>query len=335
MRRRVRTVLLAMALGSGLFGPSARADLEPIEYTVVSGDSASRIASRHGLTLSALRALNDALDGDRLRIGQTLIVGHGHRVTHRVRRGDSLRGLAARYGVRVAEILRWNRQIRADRILVDQELCIFARRDEPASESVGRPDEGSLVHGLTLPPHPGYVVRDPQRAFVTRHVANLLERGFEAVHARAPRAPAVQIRDASRPEGGPLSQHLSHQSGRDVDIAYYRQRCPSNVCGHHRLTPETLQADLEWALLEPWLRDGSVEYVFVEHALQQPLHEAAERAGATRAELAAWFQWPRPPDARVGVIRHVDGHDEHLHARFVCAPLDTRCLPSEGLDREP
>jgi LysM repeat protein len=330
MRARTFAVLALVIAALTLVPPGARADLEPITYTVVRGDTASRIASRHGLTLDELRTLNDGLEPDRLRAGQALVVGHGRLVRHRVLARETLSAIADRYGVRVEEIVRWNEGLDPNRVMIDRALTVWARRDEPPSLSRGRVDRGELVHGVTLPSHPGYVVRDPDRAWVTRHVAETIARGFDAVLARAPDAPRVQIRDASRREGGRLREHHSHQSGRDVDLVYYQRRCTTGVCNRRWMRPDQLDAELQWALLEPWLRGEMVEYVFIDHALQEPLWRAARDAGATRTELSEWFQWPRARHVRTGVIRHVRSHAEHLHVRFVCAPGDEECVPSDG-----
>lgn len=306
----------------------ARADLEPIAYTVVRGDTAMRIASRHGLTLAELAALNEGTNLDRIRAGQDLVIGHGRPVRHRVRSRETLSMIAERYGVSRDELVRWNRGLDPDALQAGRELRLWARRDEPPSQSIGRPDDGELVHGIVIPAHPGYVVRTPERAYVARHVADLIARGFDAVLALDESAPRVQIRDASLPSGGRIRAHRSHQSGRDVDLVYYQRRCPSGTCNRRWMRPDMLDARLQWALLETWLREGAVEYVFVDHDLQEPLWRAAREAGATREELARWFQWPRAPHVRSGVIRHVPRHDEHLHVRFRCAASDETCVSS-------
>ena len=69
MRRALWLIVLLGIVFAG--GPRlARADLESIPYSVAAGDTGSRIATRHGLTLAELRALNDGIDLDRLRVGQ-------------------------------------------------------------------------------------------------------------------------------------------------------------------------------------------------------------------------------------------------------------------------
>jgi hypothetical protein len=335
MSSRFGAFLLTLALAIPLAADPARAELDPIPYVVARGDTALRIAARHRLSLAQLRALNRGVDLERLRTGQRLIVGEGRRVVHRLRRGETLAMVADRYGVEVREILAWNASLTPGRLVAGRELQIWARRDEPLSESVGRVDAGFLLHGIPIPSHPGYVVRDRERAYVTRHVAELLARGFDAVLARYPRAPRVEVRDASRSNGGPLREHRSHQSGRDVDLAYYRRRCPGRICRRAWVRPETLDAELQWALLEPWLREGVVEYAFIDHSLQEPLYAAALAAGASAAELSAWFQYPRGPEVRAGIIRHEPSHADHVHVRFVCARHDARCVPSNGRNAVP
>jgi len=322
---------LALALGVSTWAPVVRAELVDIPYVVARGDTGRRVARRFGLTFAELRALNDDQTLERLRIGDRLVVGRGHLHVHRVHHGESLGDIASRYRVTQVELQRWNAGLRPARLRAGEEILIYSDREEPPSESVGEVDAGSLVNGVPLPTHPGFVVRRRVRTFMTLDAAEHLMRAFDALRDSDAEAPRVQIGDASREGGGPLDQHRSHQTGRDVDIGYFQQRC-REVCGHRTLRPSDLDAERQWRLIEPWLRGGSVEYIFIDHALQEPLYEAARRDGATRAELSRWFQWPRAEDVRSGIIRHVPRHADHLHVRFVCAEHDPECVPSDGRD---
>jgi LysM repeat protein len=331
LRSLLRAPVLSFSLAVLVLGASVldaapvSAELADIPYRVVSGDTARRIARRHGLTYAELQALNGNVPLERIRQGQNLIVGRGHLHVHRVRRGESLPDIAARYRVETRAIQRWNAL--PARLMEGTELRIFTDHEEPPSESVGRADRGSLVHGITVPPHPGFVVRERARAYMTQDAADQLLHAFDVLRDADPEAPRVEIRDASRAHGGPLDQHRSHQSGRDVDVGYFQVRCGS-TCAHRRLHPRDLDAARQWRLIQTWLREGAVEYIFIDHALQEPLYEAAREAGATRAELSAWFQWPRAEDVRLGVIRHVPLHADHLHVRFHCAEGDAQCISS-------
>ncbi len=331
---RLSRLLLSLALMITLLvvPTGARAELVDIPYTIVRGDTGRRIARRFGLTYAELRALNSERSLERLRVGEEIVVGRGHRHVHRVHAGEALSDIAGRYRVTIAELQRWNPGLRPARLARGQEIVLYSDREEPPSESVGEVDDGTLVNGVPLPTHPGFVVRHRERTFMTVDAAEHLLRAFDALRDEDEDAPRLQIGDASRARGGPLDQHRSHQSGRDVDVDYFYLRC-RETCGHHRLSPTELDADRQWRLIEPWLRDGVVEYIFIDHALQEPLYEAARRAGASRADLSRWFQWPHPADVRYGIIRHVPSHADHMHVRFACAPHDTSCVRSDG--REP
>lgn len=327
LTRALAVILVAIAL---IVSPgTARAELVDIPYTVVRGDTGRRVARRFGLTYAELQALNGDRSLERLRIGQTIVVGRGHRHVHTVHVGEALTDIAGRYRVTIAELQRWNPGLRPARLARGQEIAIYSDRAEPPSESVGEVGRGSLVNGVALPTHPGYVVRHRERTFLTVDAAEHLMRAFDSLRDADNDAPRVQIGDGSRERGGHLDQHRSHQSGRDVDVDYFYRRC-RDTCGHHRLSPAELDAERQWRLIEGWLREGHVEYIFIDHALQEPLYEAARRAGASRNQLSQWFQWPRAADVRYGVIRHVPSHADHMHVRFVCAAHDTGCVPSDG-----
>jgi LysM repeat protein len=322
--------LLAFSASFAAVSPAVRADMEDIPYVVARGDTGHRIARRFALRLPALAALNPDVDLEHLRPGQRLIVGHGFRHTHRVLPGEGLRTIAIRWEVDVRLLRAWNDLTSTEAPDAGDELIVFSDHDTPPSASVGRPSHGSLEHGIVIPPHDAWRVRTPSRAYVTHYVAEWLVDGFEAMHARHPDALRVEIRDASRAGGGRLREHRSHQSGRDIDIAYLRHRCPDGVCGHHWTRPSELDAEATWTLIHRWIERGLVEYVFVDRALQAPLYEAARAAGVRRVDLSAWFQYPRGEDVRHGIIRHVPRHADHLHVRFVCAEWDAGCLPTDG-----
>lgn len=323
-----RTAWFSLSLILLVLAPVARA--EPVLVTVARGDTALRIALDHGLTLDELALLNPALDLEHIRAGEPLVVGEGRVVQHPIQSGDTLSAIAQRYGVQVPELVRWNPGVNPNRLLVGTSLHVHARRDEPPSHSVGRVDHGSLENGVQLPESRAWNVRDAERTWVTRDVAQHLRDGFAEVLRRHPNTAPLQIRDASREEGGFLRDHHSHQSGRDIDLVYYQNDCPASGCEHRTTTTQSLDAARMWTLLEAWLRAGVVEYVFIDRALQGPIYREARRSGATTTELQAWFQWPRRRWQRHGAIRHEPQHREHFHVRFRCAPHDEGCIPSDG-----
>ena len=83
---RLSRLLLSLALMITLLvvPTGARAELVDIPYTIVRGDTGRRIARRFGLTYAELRALNSERSLERLRVGEEIVVGRGHRHVHRV-----------------------------------------------------------------------------------------------------------------------------------------------------------------------------------------------------------------------------------------------------------
>ena len=150
-------------------------------------------------------------------------------------------------------------------------------------------------------------------------------RGFDEIVATDPAAPRVEVHDLSLRLGGRMHGHKSHQTGRDVDITYY-QRGNRGTCVGRRVSPGELDALREWRLLRHWLERGQAEFIFVDYALQRPLYEVAKASGATEHQLAEWFQYPRGPEVRAGIIRHVPNHANHVHVRFRCSSRDVSCM---------
>lgn len=104
------------------------------KYTVKSGDSLSRIASRQGVTVAELKAAN-GLSGDMIRVGQELTIPsktrsselvskqhRGPKVT--VEAGDTLDKYAAIYGVSVRDLMRVNDITDPRMIRIGQTLLI-------------------------------------------------------------------------------------------------------------------------------------------------------------------------------------------------------------------
>ncbi len=127
------------------------------QVTVRSGDSLSKLASRHQVPVSVIRTAN-GLDGDLIRVGQRLRLPRDEqllvdplyasaagelarlqsgliasdRITHRVRRGESLSLIAKRHRVSVEQLQAWNSISDPDRLSVGQQLVVFRSPAPPA-----------------------------------------------------------------------------------------------------------------------------------------------------------------------------------------------------------
>lgn len=299
---------------------------EGLVYEVAPGDTLSEIAVRLEIPIEQLLASNPDLDPDHIREGQPLRVDGGRRrIEHRVGRGESLSHVALRWHVRIDEILRWNPGLRRDRVRQGRRLVIYTPRPTSESLSIGHPSAGRLQHGRRLLPHRGIVIRQPARAWGTDETVRFIRAGFDAMLRADADAPRVEVHDLSLRHGGPMRGHRSHESGRDVDIAYYQHACPRGVCRFGRIGPQNLDVARQWRLLHHWLERGHVEAIFMDHDLQAALYEHARSEGVSRRDLSRWFQYPREPDNRYGVIRHHPLHADHFHVRFACHRSDPDC----------
>ena len=123
-----------------------------IAHKVRSGETASRIAKRYGLTVADLKAFNPALARRSPRAGETLrIPGHARvkslaaadaRVasvssasTHRVQRGQTLSGIAKRYRVTVKQLQSWNGLGAKTQIRAGQRLRVRPRAATPSTNT--------------------------------------------------------------------------------------------------------------------------------------------------------------------------------------------------------
>ncbi len=298
-------------------------------YVVRAGDTLSDIASRLGVEMEQILDWNEGLEADAIRVGQSLVVGPArHRIEHRVRRGESLSRIAARYEVAVRDLVRWNPRLEGRMLRAGADVIVWSERPESRSEAVGLPHAGRLLHGERLPRHPAYVIRDRDRAWGTRETNDAIVAAFDRVMRRHGRGPKLRVHDLSARRGGRLSDHRSHQNGRDADISFYHRRgCPADGCGFRRLTPELMDVERTWTLLSYWLENDQAKAIFIDYSLQGALYREARRRGATRQQLHRWFQYPRGIGFPLGVIRHFPNHRDHLHVRFNCADGDEECRP--------
>lgn len=307
-------------------GRSVSAPAGGPRYSVRRGDTLGAIAQRQGVSIEQLCQWNAGLNPDRIREGQKLWVGPaGREVAHEVQPGEYLSQIARRYEVKISQLLRWNRGLRRDHVRAGRTLTVYTQVPLSRSKSVGTPNRGRLVDGTRLPEHPAYVIRTRDRAWGTEEAVHSIISAFDAVRSRFPRAPKLKVHDLSLSDGGPMHHHRSHQSGRDVDIAYFQDACKGGVCGFRPVGPGTIDARRNWALLRHWLDHEQLEAVFIDYKLQRVLYREARRQGASKAELSRWFQYPRGRTHPSGVVRHFPKHHDHMHVRFTCHGSDPDC----------
>jgi murein endopeptidase len=197
-------------------------------------------------------------------------------------------------------------------------------------QSLGAPWAGRLHDAAELHPGPGYVIRRPWRAFGTTAMVETVERIVTDVADRFYDTHSIAIGDLSAEQGGHISDHSSHQSGRDVDIGLIFTAKPaaypdSFVVG----TSENLDLEATFVLVEEFAKThdapGGVQVIFLDFKVQGLLYNWALQNGEDPTYLAKLFQFPHGRGECAGIVRHEPNHADHLHVRFQCPPDDTIC----------
>lgn len=196
-------------------------------------------------------------------------------------------------------------------------------------QSVGAPWDGWLRQPARLEAGDGYVIRRPWRAFGTRATVDFITRVISDVRDAFPDAHVLAIGDISAEHGGAITEHHSHQSGRDVDIGLVYNEKPRGYPENFiNATQDNLDCEATFALVEGFAdtarEDGGAQVMFLDFNVQGMLYRWAKEHDVDDGKLARLFQYPRRGQS-VGLVRHEPNHANHLHVRFKCARGDTSC----------
>lgn len=331
----------------GVTAATAPPSSEWILHEVIPGERLTHIAERYAVSPESIQRWNRLdpkaqrdLTGRRLRIQTRLPAKQRDKLSYVVRKGDSWSRIARRYAVDAQTLEHvWNAKIKepqpGDRVLVWVEPGVVPKEEPPemtvddlvvpvprGAQSVGHPNAGRLVNGVTIPQNPAlYTVRNPDHAFGSTHAIEVMQRGLAAFRLRTKYQGEVLLWDMSVRRGGHFGPHRSHRSGRDVDIALPLK------AGLPLWTPRTNEAidwDATWQMIRAFIESGEVKYIFLSRPRQAALYEAAKAAGATDEQLELVMQYPRR--TKHGIVRHSPGHTCHLHVRFGCGAEETNCV---------
>lgn len=313
-----------------------------IVHAVVGRENIDQIAYRYGVKPKSLRLWNGinasavrAKRGSRLRVKARKIPPERVELQYVVQPGDSWAAIGVRYGVDSNELraLNWTDgpQLRVGQVLrmwVDPVLFHWVATEDddptkvrPGAVGIGPPQSGTLVNGVQLPKNDFYRLRLPPSSYGTTYAVEAVLRGIVLFEARADYERPLTFGSMSWRHGGPLTGHVSHQSGRDLDIALpLLAKHPQGV----PITPKRVDWEVTWKLVTAMFDTKDVVVVFLDYDLQEPLYKAAARLGATAEERKRYLQYPRGPKAP-GLLRHSPGHTSHVHIRFACGPYEMEC----------
>jgi penicillin-insensitive murein endopeptidase len=179
------------------------------------------------------------------------------------------------------------------------------------SISLGSTNAGRLLNGVQMPDGEGWQHLDRAHAWGTQETVDSLIRAIGEVRRTCPDSPPLYVGHISARQGGPLSPHISHQAGRDVDISYYlTDRRP----GFRRATAKNLDLERTWAFVRALIIETDVELILIDTSVQRLLKAHALKIGEDPGWIDGLFQigskHHRP------LIRHARGHGNHLHVRF-------------------
>jgi len=167
----------------------------------------------------------------------------------------------------------------------------------------------------------------------TWELVQLVERAARRVAFRMPGA-QLSVGELSSPKGGRIPGHRSHQSGRDIDIAFYMTTTDGRPYHGHAFAEfdaggrgvganRTLRFDdaRNWELVRKLVTDSEarVQYIFVGRALRQRMLDHARRQGDSRRAIDR---------ASAVMTQPATGHPHrnHFHVRIYCPPADRpRC----------
>ncbi len=188
-------------------------------------------------------------------------------------------------------------------------------RDDPGklgSISVGSPDAGALFNGVQMPAGEHWERVSPANEWGTQETVDDLIRCIEKVNKEFPGSPPMYIGDFSAKNGGHLSPHVSHQSGRDVDVSYYYK--PGLQRWYRYATRDNLDLPRTWAFVRAVITLTNVKLLIIDHAIQKLIKDYALSIGEDRAWLDDIFR------GRAGKLRPLiidsPGHRTHIHVRF-------------------
>lgn len=202
-----------------------------------------------------------------------------------------------------------------------------------ASESIGHVNAGQLAHGVRLDCAEEKELRCLPawtHRWGTDDLVTLLRRTGHAVwekhHAQ------LGVGDLSAERGGPIPRHASHQSGRDVDLAFFmldkdgKSVVANDYIGFRddgrAIASPALRFDTQknWTVVAALVSSPiRVQHIFVSNGLRDLLLAHGRAVGANADVLARAARAMHQPGG-------ASPHANHFHVRIACPAGSTACI---------
>jgi murein endopeptidase len=192
--------------------------------------------------------------------------------------------------------------------------------------SIGAPNKGRLRAGIPLPEGDHWRLREFRpRGFGAKHTIGALLTAFRTYGTEHPEGPAIRLGEISRRTGGRVKPHVSHRSGRDVDIGYVMKSSPLDDEHYwRRASAKTLDAAKTWTLIKSLVATGQVQRIFISAKLQRVIAQEAAKE-LSPEEVNLMFDAVNPDPRVLTLVAHEHGHMDHMHVRFKCESGNIRC----------
>ena len=179
------------------------------------------------------------------------------------------------------------------------------------SMSLGSPNAGALINGVQASENAHYKPVSPSGAWATQETLDYLSKALSRVHEQFPGTAPLALGDISSRNGGHSPPHVSHQSGRDVDISYFYN---DGAGWYARGTAKNLDLARNWAFVRALITETDVDLILIDRSIQLLLEDYAKHHGEDPSWLAGIFRGV--PGKLRPLIRHAPGHATHIHIRF-------------------
>jgi penicillin-insensitive murein endopeptidase len=203
-------------------------------------------------------------------------------------------------------------------------------------KSLGSPTDGVLVGGAHLNEAPylrivPYYAPGDARWGLEPLVA-MIDHSARSIRKQFPDS-VLSVGHLSKPGGGEIDRHASHESGRDADIAFYvRNQQGKPIYADHFVpfkgdgtAPSWPGAQFDdprnWALVASFASESNahVTHIFVATPLRERLLSYAQKIGAPLAVRTRASELMAQPKGSLP-------HDDHFHVRIGCPAGMDKCV---------